>query len=259
MYDQRRVEELLARWENDPHNAEMRKVRNEVFDVLTLRTIYKLIESGVFSRLLRVISTGKEANVFLANDVAGNPLAVKIYRVDTSEFRRILPYIDGDPRFGRIPRDRRRLVHLWTKKEFKNLDAAFRAGAPVPYPVAVRNNVLVMEFIGDDEGPAPRLRDTFPEDEGRFVDALLDGLAKFYFGAGLVHADLSEYNILVRDSLPVIIDLGQSVPWDHPNAPFFFQRDMRQLSKILAEFDKDFAPDELYRMLKERSGDGRKR
>jgi len=256
MYDQRRVEELLARWENDPHDAEMRKVRNEVFDVLTLRTIYKLMDSGVFSRLIRVISTGKEANVFLAVDAAENPLAVKIYRVETSEFRKILPYIDGDPRFGRIPRDRRRLVYLWTKKEYKNLDTAFRAGAPVPYPVASRNNVLVMEFIGENGVPAPRLRDYYPENPERFVDELLDGLARFYFGAGLVHADLSEYNILVRDSSPVVIDLGQSVPFDHPNAPFFLQRDLQQLSKILAEFDKDFAPQDLYRILKERSGDG---
>ena len=256
MYDQRRVEELLARWENDPHDAEMRKVRNEVFDVLTLRTIYKLMESGVFSRLLRVISTGKEANVFLASDPSGNPLAVKIYRVETSEFRRVLPYIDGDPRFGRIPRDRRRLVYLWTKKEYKNLDTAFRAGAPVPYPVASRNNVLVMEFVGEDGVPAPRLRDYYPDDPERFVDELLDGLAAFYFKAGLVHADLSEYNILVRGSSPIIIDLGQAVPFDHPNAPFFLQRDLQQLSKILAEFDKDFGPQELYRMLKERSGNG---
>lgn len=256
MYDQRRVEELLARWENDPHDAEMRKVRNEVFDVLTLRTIYKLMDSGVFSRLIRVISTGKEANVFLAVDAAENPLAVKIYRVETSEFRKILPYIDGDPRFGRIPRDRRRLVYLWTKKEYKNLDTAFRAGAPVPYPVASRNNVLVMEFIGENGVPAPRLRDYYPENPERFVDELLDGLARFYFGAGLVHADLSEYNILVRDSSPTVIDLGQSVPFDHPNAPFFLQRDLQQLSKILAEFDKDFAPQDLYRILKERSGDG---
>ncbi len=257
MYDQRRVEELLARWANDPHDAEMRKVRNEVFDVLTLRTIYKLMDSGVFSHLVRVISTGKEANVFLAEDPSGNPLAVKIYRVETTEFRRILPYIDGDPRFGRLPRDRRRLVYLWTRKEFKNLDSAFRAGAPVPYPVASRNNVLVMEYVGDEDGPSPRLRDFFPEDPDRFVDALLDGLALLYFGAGIVHADLSEYNILVRGSEPVIIDLGQAVPWEHPNAPYFFQRDMAQLSRILQEFDKDFSPSDLYRILRERSGNGR--
>jgi RIO kinase 1 len=256
MYDPRRVEELIARWENDVRDAEMRKVRNEVFDVLTLRTLYKLMDSGYLARLHRVISTGKEGNVFFAEDPSGNPLAVKIYRVETSEFRRMLPYIDGDPRFGRIPKDRRRLIRLWTKKEFKNLDTCFRKDVPVPYPVIARDNVLIMEFIGEEGIPAPRLKEYFPENPDAFFEALLDALARMYFDAGIVHADLSEYNILVHRERPVIIDLGQAVPWDHPNAPVFFQRDLQQLSRIAGAFDKDLPPRVLYDMLKERAKNG---
>ncbi len=258
MYDPRRVEELIARWENGERDAEMRKVRNEVFDVLTLRNIYKLMERRVIGRLLRVISTGKEANVFEAMDPRGNPLAVKLYRVETSEFRHLRKYIEGDPRFGRLRRDRRHLVDLWTRKEFKNLDTAYRHGVSVPVPFAVRGNVLVMELITKDGAPAPLLRSAELEDPEGFAESLLDSAGRLYFGAGLVHADLSEYNILVSDRGPVIIDMGQSVPWDHPLSVEFFRRDMDRLRGILASLGREYSFNELVSILKERGAQWKK-
>jgi RIO kinase 1 len=252
MYDIRRVEELIARWENGDRSAEMRKVRNEVFDVLTLRTIYKLMEQKYFVRLEGVISTGKEANVFRAVDPSGNYVAVKIYRVETSEFRHMWKYLDGDPRFFHVRRNRRSIVHVWAKKEYKNLDASFRAGASVPYPIISRNNVLVMEFIGSDGVPAPRLKDALPDDVGAFVDDLLTSLGRMYFKAGIVHADLSEYNILIRDDRPVIIDLGQGVPWDHPLSLDFFKRDLERLRHILSGLGKEYTVKDLLSILEAR-------
>jgi len=251
MYDIRRVDELLARWENGERDAEMRKVRNEVFDVLTLRTLYKLMDQGYILRLENVISTGKEANVFRALDPSGEPLAVKIYRVETSEFRHIWKYLEGDPRFFRVKRNRRSLISLWARKEYKNLDACFRAGASVPYPVVSRDNVLVMEFIGDAD-PAPRLKDCPPADPERFAEDLLKALGKMYFKAGIVHADLSEYNILLRGDSPVIIDMGQGVPWDHPLSLDFFRRDLDRLRALLSDLGMNYTPDGLISILEER-------
>ncbi len=252
MYDIRRVEELIARWENGERSAEMRKVRNEVFDVLTLRTLYKLMEQRHILRLEGVISTGKEANVFRAVDPSGEYVAVKIYRVETTEFRHMWKYLDGDPRFFRIRHNRRSIINVWAKKEFKNLEAAFRAGASVPYPIISRNNVLLMEFVGEGGDPAPRLKDYVPEDVDRFVDALLTSLGRLYFRAGIVHADLSEYNVLVRKDLPVIIDLGQGVPWEHPLSLDFFRRDMERLRAMLSDLGKDYTVKDLLAILETR-------
>lgn len=257
MYDIRRVEELIARWENGERSAEMRKVRNEVFDVLTLRTLYKLMEQKYIVRLENVISTGKEANVFRAVDPSGEYVAVKIYRVETSEFRHMWKYLDGDPRFFRVKRNRRSIIRVWAKKEYKNLEACFRAGASVPYPIISRDNVLVMEFVGENGIPAPRLKDVTPDDVDGFVDALLDSLGRMYFRAGIVHADLSEYNVLIRQDHPVIIDLGQGVPWEHPMSLEFFRRDIERLRAMLSDLGKEYTVKELLTILETRGkGDG---
>ncbi|HIQ10153.1 MAG TPA: serine protein kinase RIO [Euryarchaeota archaeon] len=256
MYDMRKVEELIARWENGERDAEMRKVRNEVFDVLTLRTIYKLMEQKYILRLEGVISTGKEANVFRAVDPSGEYIAVKVYRVETSEFRHMWKYLEGDPRFARFRRNKRSVIRVWAKKEYKNLEACFRAGASVPYPIVSRDNVLVMEFVGEDGEPAPRLKDCAPEDPDGFVEELLDSLGKIYYGAGIVHADISEYNILVRGGSPVVIDMGQGVPWEHPFAIDFFRRDMERLSAVLSDLGREYTVGELVKVLEERGKKG---
>jgi len=161
-------------------------------------------------------------------------------------------YLDGDPRFFRIRRNRRGIIYVWAKKEYKNLEASFRAGASVPYPIVSRNNVLLMEFIGENGIPAPRLRDYVPDDVDSFVDALFDTLGRMYFRAGIVHADLSEYNVLVRRDLPVVIDMGQGVPWEHPMSIEFFRRDMERLQSMLSSLGKEYSVKELISILETR-------
>jgi len=233
IYDQRKVEELIAKLESGVRDADIKKIRNEVFDARTLRTIYRFMERGVFDVMDRIISTGKEANVFRARK-GSEFLAVKIYRVETTDFRHMWRYLYGDPRFLHVKRNRWGIIRAWVRREFKNLDSAFRAGVSVPAPFAYRDNVIVMEFVGENGSPAPLLKNCLPDDTKLFADALLDSLAALYFRARLVHADLSEYNILVRRNTPVLIDFGQAVPWDHPLSYDFFQRDMERLRKVLS-------------------------
>ncbi len=229
-------EDLVARLMEGIRDADTKKAYNEVFDADTVATIYKLMDAGYIGKLGNVISTGKEANVFYGETRRGEPVAIKIYRINTTEFRHMWKYIEGDPRVKITKRNRRNLIFQWARREFKNLETAVKHNVRVPYPITHRKNIVIMEYIGDENGPAPLLKDYYPEDEEGFVKDLLNNLARLYYRAEIIHADLSEYNILVHNDRPVVIDMGQSMGWDHPLAYEFFMRDMNQLLKILRSF-----------------------
>ena len=99
----------------------------------------------------------------------------------------------------------------------------------IPSRKTLFQNVLVMDFLGDSEGPSPRLRDVEVEDPGPIFDELLNWLRICWQEAELVHADFSEYNILWHQGEPRIIDVGQSVTKAHPNAEEFLVRDVTRL------------------------------
>ncbi len=200
----------------------------KVFDFSTIQTVRMLAQKGHFEQLEFVISTGKEAHVFRAIDQSGQFRAVKIYKTDTSNFKHMQMYIEGDRRFSNIKKEKHALVRAWTQKEYKNLELATKAGCRVPLPIAFRDNVLVMEFIGTDGKPTPSLKDQPPKNPQKFYESVIDEMAKIYRG-NLVHADLSEYNILNQDEKPVIIDVGQSVLTAHPRAKEFFERDLQNV------------------------------
>src|SRR5439155_109340 len=145
-------------------DSETRKTYDEVFDHAALLTIADLITDGVLSTLDYPVSTGKEANVFHATGPDGRAKAVKIYRIANATFRNIAVYIDGDPRFKRVKRATRPTLLAWAQKEYKNLVRMEDAGARVPTPERVHNNILVMEYIGDETRPAPALREIALED-----------------------------------------------------------------------------------------------
>ncbi len=205
---------------------EKKKIREEVFDQETIETLMKLQSKGVFEGLSHIIAKGKEANVFYAPP----GFAVKIYRIETSSFRNMTKYIEGDPRFGRIRRRKRDIVFAWCRKEFKNLETAVSHGVSAPLPVDHMKNVLVMEFLGEGDEPYPMLKETVPPDPDGFFWQVIDNVRKLR-EANLVHADLSEYNILVGDG-PYLIDFGQAVPFEHPMAWEFFNRDLENLVRI---------------------------
>ena len=106
---------------------EDRRVGSEVFDRLTLETLYKLAKMGYINQLQGAISTGKEANVFKGIDDEGNFVAVKIYRVGTSDFKKMQYYIQGDPRFNVRTSNKRQLINTWVTKELRNLNKGSRS------------------------------------------------------------------------------------------------------------------------------------
>jgi RIO kinase 1 len=211
--------------------SEEMEVLEEVFDKSTLMIIYKMLNKGVFKKIFGTVKAGKEARIYWALNSGGRDIAVKVYLMSSSEFKKgRLLYIEGDPRFKHVRRDTRSLVYAWAQKEFRNLAQAIEAGVRVPRPKLVEGNVLVMEFIGKRGIPAPLLREVALRDPKSFYDRLIDLVKQLYSGADLVHGDLSEYNIMVWRGSPVIFDMSQAVPSGHPMAAQLLRRDLRRLN-----------------------------
>ncbi len=239
-----RIEKLLDSLRIKEKDSESRKIYAEVFDERTLKALYRISAKGLIQALGGVVSTGKEANVFYADGIVDGKkrqIAVKIYRIETSEFFRMDEYLFGDKRFDMRRISKKGLIFIWVEKEFRNLERAFDAKVNVPEPYYYLKNVLLMEFLGENEKPYPSLSD-LRKDLNDFVDVselyerIKENMRILYQRAQLVHSDLSEYNIIVKYDEPYFIDMGQSVLRDHPRAEEFLERDVRNLVKFFSKY-----------------------
>ncbi len=217
---ERKAEKLQRRHEETAlmldKNQEEFNVTDEVFDRPTLEGILSLIQHRKIDKIKGAIKAGKEAHVYWGTAHDGKELAIKIYYTSTADFRKgMFRYIEGDPRFTHIKTDPKSLVYAWAQKEYSNLQLAEQAGVNSPRPIAFLRNILVMTFIGTDGVPAPLLRELRPEDPADMYDKLTDEMRTLYQKAGLVHGDLSEYNVMVWEKKPVIFDLSQAVLKQH--------------------------------------------
>jgi RIO kinase 1 len=207
------------------HDSNERKTVEEVFDKATNFALHELIARGELSYLNGVVRAGKEARVYWGVAADGSPRAVKIYLTASAEFKKRMRYVAGDKRFKQLPSSIRQMIKLWVQKEFKNLRLAAEAGIRVPEPFAFNENIIVMEFIGKPPAPAP----IFAEAE---VDAddykwTMKMIRQLYKKAGLVHADLSEYNIFKpAPGKRVLFDMGSAVLSSHPESKELLLRDI---------------------------------
>jgi len=208
-----------------------RKILEGIFDKPTLLVFGKLFSDKIIDIVEFPISVGKEGCVFRALTPDKKFVAVKVYRVVSQTFKNISKYIEGDPRF-RTFRNRRDLIYEWANKEFKNLQILENIGITVPHPIRRIKNVLVMEYIGDETAPAPLLKDIKLSKPKKFLDKLIKYMEIMYQKAELVHGDLSEYNILVHNEKPYIIDVGQTMLKEHPMALEFLRRDIHNLIRF---------------------------
>ena len=233
-------------------DSEQLKVEENVFDVPTLKILYTLSNKGIIKAMGGAISTGKEANVFYAEG-PDKELAVKIYRIASSTFKAMDAYIMKDPRFTNIRNNKRDIIFAWTRKEFQNLKRAKNAGVRVPEPVIAEKNILIMEFMGEKERPYPLLKNTYLEDdEAKLIfDTVVEYMRLLYKKANLVHADLSEYNILIdpKDLTPIFIDMGQSVTLEHPNSREFLYRDVQNILRFFSRYGIKDKPEELLKKI----------
>lgn len=209
------------------------KVINEVLDKPTVFALYDLIKSKIISYVNGVVKAGKESVVFWAVGEDEINLALKIYLVSTSNFKKRAQYIEGDPRFSRIKKGTRNLVYLWAQKEFRNLSQCYNKGIPVVKPVHVSKNILVMEFVGKNGVPAKNLLES--KVDMKDYHSAISLLGRLYKEASLVHGDFSEYNIFKTEKGLILFDLGSAVDLNHPNANDFLKRDINNISKFFAK------------------------
>ncbi|ERE83856.1 serine/threonine-protein kinase RIO3 isoform X1 [Cricetulus griseus] len=229
------------------HEKKEHSTAEKAVDPKTRLLMYKMVNSGVLETITGCISTGKESVVFHAyggsleddkEDGKAIPAecAIKVFKTTLNEFKNRDKYIKDDFRF----KDRfsklnpRKIIRMWAEKEMHNLTRMQKAGIPCPTVVLLKKHILVMSFIGHDQVPAPKLKEVQLSSE-EMKDAYYQTLhlmQQLYNECKLVHADLSEYNMLWHAGKVWLIDVSQSVEPTHPHGLEFLFRDCRNVSQF---------------------------
>ncbi len=223
------------------------KTWGNVFDQHNIRNIFELSSKGHFIGLKSPISIGKEANIFTAETETGELKIVKIYRLETCDFNRMYDYIKYDARYINLKSKKRDIIFSWAQREFRNLMKAREAGVRVPLPIKCKDNILIMEMIGAKE-PAPKLKDQYPEDPQKFMEKVIEYVKKLY-KAGLVHGDLSEFNILNNNDQPVFIDMSQGTITRSNNAMELLTRDIKNLCRFAKKMGLKYEQEEIMKKI----------
>jgi len=209
------------------------KVYGNVFSKHSLELLFNLSSKGYFEELESPVSVGKEANVFTALTKDDKRIIAKIYRLENCNFNKMFEYLKDDPRYVNVSKNSRQIIFTWVQREYRNLLIA-REAIKVPTPMAVKDNILLMEFIGFND-PAPELKNSAPKDPKKFFDIILLNIKKLY-KQGLIHADLSPFNILNHDEEPIFIDFSQASPTNAQNARFLLKRDIHNICVHFRKF-----------------------
>jgi len=245
-----------------------RATTEQCLDPRTRLILFKLISRGFLEQVDGCLSTGKEANVYYAkagkaaaaaiiassspaaaaeaeaatNNIAQKELtefAIKIYKTSILVFKDRDKYVAGEHRWrkGYCKSNPRKMVKVWAEKEMRNYRRLHAAGIPCPVPVLLKSHVLLMEFLGTDGWPSPRLKDANLK-EKRLREAYVQTIfimRHMFQRCKLVHGDLSEYNLLWHNSQIYVIDVSQSVESDHPSALDFLRKDASNVNDYFAK------------------------
>ena len=212
------------------------------------KRLQPLVEDGLIDEVIRPLMSGKEAAVFVVR--CGNEIrCAKVYKEATKRsFKQAVLYQEGrkvrnsrraramekGSKFGRDQQE-----SSWQNAEVDALYRLAAIGVRVPEPYGCFDGVLLMELVTDDEGGvAPRLNDVSMSDEQAREDhAMVMEYVKLMLCAGLVHGDLSEFNVLVDAYGPVIIDLPQAVDAAaNNNARKMLDRDVRNMTEYYGQY-----------------------
>lgn len=214
----------------------------------TPKALQPLVDDGIVDEVISQLMSGKEATVYIVR--CGRDIrCAKVYKDALKRsFKKAVQYQEGrkvrnsrraramekGSRFGRDQQE-----EAWQNAEVDALFRLARAGVRVPQPYGCFDGVLLMELVTDGSGDvAPRLNDVAMsaeqavEDHGVVMDYI-----KLMLCAGIIHGDLSEFNVLVDDDGPVIIDLPQAVDAAaNNNARSMLQRDVRNMTRYYGQF-----------------------
>jgi RIO kinase 1 len=225
----------------------------------TPTALQPLIDDGVIDEVIRALKSGKEATVYLVRTGIQTRCA-KVYRdMRQRSFQRRAQYQEGrkmrgsretramkkNTRFGRSEHE-----SAWKNAEVDALYRLHAAGVRVPKPYGYFNDVLIMELVTDSGGqPAPRLSevDLSPEQAREYHEFLMRQIVRM-LSIGLIHGDLSEFNVLMGSDGPVIIDLPQVVNAAGNNGALaMLERDVNNIRGTLARFAPELLATEFAR------------
>lgn len=224
---------------------------SRVLDVKTKNILEKLKFN---LKIKDCLQSGKEANIYdavlLRNlqtkyteiqreffDISKvKNFVIKIYRTSTMEFKNRQFYLTE--KYEKITNSRL-LTKIWAEKELRNLMKIKKSGINCPAVLFLKRNVLVIQKIENNGQLAPRLKDLTEkyliDNNLSFSDIYaqcLNLINNLFFKCKLIHADLSEYNILLSDKELYVIDVGQSVDIYHPNALQLFLNDVKNINNF---------------------------
>lgn len=214
--------------------------RNGVLDERTERILQKMINRAELDEVHGCVQSGKEAHVYFAigtdeQTMRARQFAVKVFKTTLNEFSNRHEYVTGDRRFDLhfVKKSMRRQLQTWTEKEFRNLSRAVKH-VRAPQPLLFKEHVLVMDFVGENGYPAPTLKDAELTEAqlGHAYADILQAVRTLYQDAHLVHADLSEYNILFHKQKCWLIDFGQATDRTHPEFSAYLKRDLQNVHRF---------------------------
>ncbi|MBU0459827.1 MAG: serine protein kinase RIO [Nanoarchaeota archaeon] len=214
-----------------------------VFDEFTNRNLFKLQSEKVFDELVSPLEVGKESNVFIARK-GKKKIIVKIYRVQNADFKRMYDYIRKDIRYQFLRNKRREIIFAWTQREYKNLLRAEKAKIKAPKALGWKFNILVEEFIGKEKPSLP-LKDDYPRYPYQFLEDIITEMKKMY-ESGLIHGDLSAFNILNHNDKPVLIDFSQATLVRTPNSEELLKRDIKNILQFFKKLNIKADPKETF-------------
>ena len=210
------------------------------------RQLQPLFDDGLITEVTSQLMSGKEASIFIVQ-CDEKTLCAKVYKEKNQrDFKTSVQYKEG--RKHRNSRQNRALgkkskfgqeeaESLWQQAEFNALTTLSNAGIRVPEPMGCHDGVLLMQLITDNDGfVAPRLNDAiFTQEQAlEYHKEILSYIIKMLC-CGLIHGDLSEYNILVNEEGPVIIDLPQVIDASaNLSAQFFLERDCKNITEFFS-------------------------
>ena len=207
-----------------------------------------LVEDGLIDDVLSQLMSGKEASVYVVRS-GGKICCAKVYKeIDQRSFKKAVTYREGrkvrnsrraramekGSKFGRDEQEK-----VWQQAEVDALSLLLKADVRAPIPYGCFDGVLLMELITDADGAvAPRLNDiTLTKEQALRDHALMIKYIKRMLCIGLIHGDLSEFNVLVDGQGPVIIDLPQAVDASaNNNAKWMFERDVNNMAHYYGRY-----------------------
>ncbi|GAA42679.2 RIO kinase 1, partial [Clonorchis sinensis] len=222
-----------------------RATTDHALDRRSRAILFKMMNQEIFTEINGCISTGKEANIYHVLDKSNTDLAIKVYMTSIMPFKSRDKYVKGDfrMRHGYSKATSWKLVSKWAEKEYRNLIRIKQSGLiPCPTPLRLKGVVLLMSFIGKNGFPAPKLKDAenitdgvdgeTPPDWPSLYAQVVNDVRTLFQKCRLIHADLSEYNMLYMDGKAWMIDVSQAVEHESPQALDYLRADCHNVNNF---------------------------